>query len=167
MAMLIMFYFCSLLSTIPSLNFDFAATVHSDSLIDGISICGPDHYICDQSAGIESSFEVYRSYRCRSILCQSRKNKEKSFRINQYAIRSAVRYALTRCMGRTSCCASEKPLHVHRLALPIATAPYGKISDSALSNSAKCTCQISRDSNRSQKSGAFNRRSVLCTMYML
>jgi hypothetical protein len=59
MAMLIMFYFCSLLSTIPSLNFDFAATVHSDSLIDGISICGPDHYICDQSAGIESSFAVY------------------------------------------------------------------------------------------------------------
>ena len=98
-------YFCSLLSIIFSLNFDFAVTVHSDSLIDGISRRGPDHYVCDQSAGIESSFAVYDPTDVDRFFVKAVRMKERSFRINQYAIRTAVRYALTRCMGRTSCCA--------------------------------------------------------------
>jgi hypothetical protein len=43
--------------------------------------------------------------------------------------------------SRTSRCASGKPLHVHGSALPIATALNGKISESVVSNSDRCTCQ--------------------------
>jgi hypothetical protein len=119
-----------------------------------------DHYICDPSTCIKSKFEVYRPYRCRSILCQSHENK-KTCSNNQYAIRSAVRSALKRCMGkRNELLRMEKTL-ICAFRLADSTCTQSENFRSVVSNSDRCTCQ---DRNRNQNPDAFNWSSVLLTM---
>jgi hypothetical protein len=112
-----------------------------------------------------ATLKVYRLYTSRSILCQSRENKKKRFRINQYAIRSAVRSALRRCMGKQN--------ELLRIGKTL-TGAWFSLADrncTQRENFRKCGLEFwqmymsnFRDRNRNQKSDAFNWWSVFFAM---
>jgi len=102
----------------------------------------PDHYTCDQSTCIKSNFEslstVYKSINSLS----SRENKKTfSNKSVRYQIRRKICIEAVHGKAERAVAHLRKPLQVHGSALPIATALNGKISESVVSNSDRCTCQ--------------------------